>query len=44
VSRSAHSGLRRLLSPCRSERTDGFFIVEKEGTAGRLAEANDPRG
>ena len=25
------------------ERVDGFLIVEKEGVAGRIAEANDPR-
>jgi hypothetical protein len=25
------------------ERADGFLIVEKEGVAGRIAEANDPR-
>ncbi len=25
------------------ERDDGFFIVEKEGTAGRIAERVDPR-
>jgi hypothetical protein len=26
------------------EREHSFFIVEKEGTAGRVAETNDPRG